>query len=131
MKEKIEENKTPLILGVLIVVAVLIYFYRNKLASVFLYGEGNATTSVDTGVVSNVVSSSNNSSDDTILKKGSTGEKVKTLQQLLNIKHGNNTPQILPYLVPDGQFGPATERMLQKWTGKTSISINELTKALK
>ena len=135
MKDKIQENKVPFIVGILVLVAVLIYFYQNKLASFFLYGgAASNSNSVNTGAVSNTGSNSSNSSsfnNDTILKKGSTGGAVEMLQQLLNVKHGNNRPQILPYLVADGKFGSATETMLKKWTGKTSISINELTKALK
>lgn len=132
MKARIQENKTPLIVGVLILIAILIYVYQNKLASFFLYGGASSSAAVSSGanVVSNSGNNSSNVSDDTILKKGSTGDNVKKLQQLLNIKHGNNKPQILPYLVEDGNFGNATEVMLKKWTKKTSISIAELIKAL-
>lgn len=131
MKDKIQENKVPFIVGILILVAVLIYFYQNKLASFFLYGGAASNDATNTGVSTNTNTTVTNSSGNTtILKKGSTGEQVKMLQQLLNVKHGNNKPQILPYLVDDGKFGSATETMLKKWTGKTSISINELTKAL-
>lgn len=131
MKDKIQENKVPFIVGILVLVAVLIYFYQNKLASFFLYGGAASNDATNTGVSTNTNTTVTNSSgNNTILKKGSTGDQVKMLQQLLNVKHGNNKPQILPYLVDDGKFGSATETMLKKWTGKTSISINELTKAL-
>jgi peptidoglycan hydrolase-like protein with peptidoglycan-binding domain len=133
MNQKIEENKVPLIVGILVLVVVLIYFYQDKLAKFLFYGNDSIDKKNEvTGSTNTAVSSSNSSSsNDTILKKGSSGEKVQMLQGLLNVKHGNNKPQIIPYLVADGKFGTATESMLKKWTGKTSISINELTKALK
>jgi peptidoglycan hydrolase-like protein with peptidoglycan-binding domain len=131
MKEKIEKNKVPLIVGILVLVVVLIYFYQDKLAKFLFYGNDSIDKKNEVTGSTNTAVSSNNSSNDTILKKGSSGEKVEMLQGLLNVKHGNNKPQIIPYLVVDGKFGTATESMLKKWTGKTSISINELTKALK
>lgn len=131
MKEKIEENKVPLIVGILVLVVVLIYFYQDKLAKFLFYGNGSIDKKNEVAGSTNTAVTSNNSSNNTILKKGSSGEKVQMLQELLNVKHGNNKPQIIPYLVVDGKFGTATESMLKKWTGKTSISINELTKALK
>ncbi|MBL4650560.1 MAG: hypothetical protein JKY03_12585, partial [Aureispira sp.] len=50
MKEQIQENKVPLIVGALVLVALLIYFYQNQLASFFLYGRETSNDSTNTGV---------------------------------------------------------------------------------
>lgn len=134
MTKTLKKHKTSVIAGLVLVALVLAYFYRENLKTAFRKNSilpSNATTVVNTTGSSVSTSSNNSVNNDAILKKGSTGQQVRKLQQLLNVKHGNNTPQIIPYLVEDGNFGTLTENMLKKWTGKTSISINELIKALK
>jgi hypothetical protein len=130
MTKTLKKHKNTVVAGLVLVVFVLVYFYRDSLKSMFLK---NSISTPNAATVStpSVSSPSSNLSNDTILKKGSSGEQVKRLQELLNIKHGNNKPQIIPYLKEDGNFGTLTEKMLKKWTGKTSISINQLIKALK
>lgn len=128
MTKIFKENKSLIIPGLLLLFVLLAYFSR---ASWLPYIQGKKTTASSSG--SNPTTVSTNSSplsNDSILKKGSSGPKVRELQELLNTKHKKNTPQFLPLLVLDGQFGLKTETMLKKWTDKTSISINQLIKAL-
>lgn len=136
MKENIQKHKVPLIVGTLIIVALLIYVYQNKLASFFLYPGANAPGSITTGaaVNTNVSNSSNNSSssltNDTVLKKGDRGDKVGELQSLLNkglVKAGVGYAT----LAVDESFGSKTEGALYLLTGKKSISINEFNTFLK
>lgn len=131
MKEKIQENKVPLIVGVLVLAVVLFYIYQDKLAKFFLYRGETSTGAVNTGAVT--VSSPSNSSNtgstvatatnDTVLKKGSSGTKVKELQILMN-KAVESKSQYAP-LATDGVFGAATELRLYELTLKRSISINQ------
>lgn len=131
MTKILKENKQALIYGLVLVALVIVYFKRNSIKNFF--SRSNSTSSNNTANTASYTSSvsSNAANNDLVLSKGSTGEQVRHLQQLLNIKHGNNKPQIIPYLAEDGNFGTATEAMLKKWTGKTSLSINQLIKALK
>jgi len=131
MTKTLKENKQALIAGLVLIALVIAYFKRDHIKSFFQRGALVSPNPATANAASTSISNASNTNDDTILKKGSTGEQVQTLQQLLNVKHGNNKPQIIPYLIEDGNFGVLTENMLEKWTGKTSISINELIKALK
>ncbi|BDS12986.1 peptidoglycan-binding domain-containing protein [Aureispira anguillae] len=130
MKKTLETHKKPLIMGFLLIALVLTYFNRDKLIQFFEQAK-QPPVSPSKGSNSTTAQLSSTASNDTLLSKGSEGEKVKELQRLLNVKHGNNKPQLLPFLVEDGKFGAKTEAMLKKWTGRTSISIQELIKALK
>lgn len=126
MKKTLKKNKQALIMGLVLIALVIAYIKRDDLQHFFRKSEKMHFKSEE--------NSTNfthfNTTNDTILKKGSTGEQVRKLQQLLNDKHGKSKPQILPLLIEDGNFGPKTETMLKKWTGKTSISINQLIKDL-
>ena len=126
MTETLKQNKQALIYGLVLVALVIAYFKRDTIKDFFSKSSSTSNTATSTPSVS-----SNSLNEDSILSKGSTGKQVQQLQELLNIKHSNNKPQIIPFLVEDGNFGAATESMLKKWTGKTSISINQLIKALK
>ena len=130
MKENIQKHKVPLIVGTLIIVALLIYVYQNKLASFFLYPGANAPGSITTGaaVNTNVSNSSNNSSssltNDTVLKKGDQGDKVAELQVLMNKKMEDKNFGFAALTV-DKNFGPKTEGALYNLISKKSISINQ------
>ena len=128
MTETLQKNKQVLIYGLVLVALVIVYFKRNTIKDFFRKSTSSPATNAANPTPSISSSTANN---DSLLSKGSSGEQVRRLQELLNIKHGNNKPQIIPYLVEDGKFGAATENMLKKWTGKTSITINQLIKALK
>ncbi len=54
---------------------------------------------------------------DGILRRGSTGEPVKTLQQRLNAALGIQ-------LAVDGEFGPATERALKDFQARAHIDVD-------
>jgi len=129
MKETVKKNKETFIAGLMLITFVLVYFKRDTIKDFFSKSSNASTASTNTAST-NTTSIVSIGTADTILKKGSSGEQVVRLQELLNVKHGNNKPQIIPFLVADGKFGTATESMLKKWTGKTSISINQLIKAL-
>lgn len=126
MKKTLKKNKQVLLAGLVLIALVVVYFKRASIGNFFSRAE--KLPSSDAASTTNFIPV--NSSNDTILSKGSTGGQVRQLQQLLNEKHRNNKPQIIPLLVEDGNFGPKTEAMLKKWTGKTSISINQLVKDL-
>jgi hypothetical protein len=130
MKEIIQENKVPLIVGTLALIAVLIYVYQNKLAEFFLYRGETSKGAVNTGAVSNTVSNPSNNSNtattmtnDTVLKKGDQGTKVGELQDLIN-KGLVKSNMAYATLVVDKNFGAKTENALYLLTGKRSISIN-------
>lgn len=134
MTKTLKKHQTSVTAGLVLIALLVVYFYRENLKTAFQKNTilpSNAATLASTESSSVSASSSNNASNDTPLKKGSTGEKVKELQRLINVKHQNYTPRLAPNLVVDGQFGTKTEILLKKYTGKTSISINELIKALK
>lgn len=52
-----------------------------------------------------------------VLKRGDKGEAVKAVQVLLNLRAGGN-------LEPDGSFGPATERAVKAYAGKTTCDAS-------
>jgi peptidoglycan hydrolase-like protein with peptidoglycan-binding domain len=131
MTKTLKENQQALIYGLVLIALVIAYFKRDTIKDFFSKSAPSSSSNASSTATSTPSIPSKTLNDETILSKGSSGEQVLRLQQLLNIKHGNNKPQIIPYLVEDGNFGTATESMLKKWTGKTSISINQLIKALK
>lgn len=77
-----------------------------------------------------------NSSNDTVLKYGSRGEDVKTLQRWLNAKivfyyadRGSRpiyNGQTINSLVVDGIFGVKTQAAVKWWFNKDSVTLNEL-----
>lgn len=131
MTKTLKKNKTPLIAGLILVLALVAYFYRDNIKSFFakdaLLTPSKPTTAVNTASTSgsNPSTSTNTSmTNDTVLKKGSRGAKVKELQVLINkgLKAKNMG---FPNLAEDGIFGAKTESRLQLLIGKKSISINE------
>ncbi|WP_052600222.1 peptidoglycan-binding protein [Aureispira sp. CCB-QB1] len=126
MKASLKKNKQVLVAGLVLIALVVLYAKRDSIRNFFR--KSDKMPSSYAANTTNFIPV--NTSNDTILKKGSTGGQVRQLQQLLNEKHRNNKPQIIPLLVEDGNFGPKTEAMLKKWTGKTTISINQLVKDL-
>lgn len=117
-------------MGLLVLALLLTYFYRNNLINFFEKAKQRPSKSATSTAVLTSLTSSNTVNKDAILSKGSKGEAVRMLQKLLNDKHRQNTPTFTPLLVEDGKFGALTETMLKKYTNKTSISINQLLKAL-
>lgn len=115
----LKKYKIPILIGVLFLVIAVAYSYRDKIP---FYAKKKPQTDPI------LITSSNNG--ETRLSKGSRGEEVVELQRMLNEKHRSTPPQIIPLLLEDGIFGNRTETMLKKWTGKTSVTIKELQKAL-
>lgn len=129
MKKTLKNNKQALIAGLVLIALVIAYFKREQIKEFF----SKSSSSNNSPVLANYTTTPKPSSTanyDTILSKGSTGDQVRKLQQLLNDKHRQQTPTFIPLLVEDGQFGSKTETMLKKYTGKTSISINQFIKTL-
>lgn len=133
MKETAIKYRKPIIAGVLLLVLVLGYFYRDKWMGLFSRDENPSTTDKVTSTSSSTNSSSSSSNvidKDKVLKRGDKGVSVEELQRLMNAELKNHTPTLLEYLVVDGVFGPKTEEMLMHitrgdWDGqKKSISIN-------
>jgi peptidoglycan hydrolase-like protein with peptidoglycan-binding domain len=127
MINTLKQNKQALIYGLVLVALVIVYFKRETIKDFFSKSTSSPATST-----ANLTPSvaSNTANNDSLLSNGSTGEQVQRLQQLLNEKNNKSQPTFLLPLVEDGNFGKKTETMLKKYTGKTSISINQLIKAL-
>lgn len=131
MNKTLKNNKQALIGGLVLIALVIAYFKRDAIKD--LFSKSDKLPSNNAPVLASTTTSpkpSSSAKDDIILSKGSTGEEVRKLQQLLNDKHRQNTPTFIPLLVEDGKFGSKTETMLKKYTGKTSISINQFIKTL-
>ena len=77
-------------------------------------------------VVVTIVLVRNNESGDTVfpLQKGSTGDEVKKLQEVLNSKQTGVT------IDEDGVFGTKTESLLVTVTGKASLTKREYKKLI-
>lgn len=129
MTKTLKKNQQALIYGLVLVTLVISYFKRDTIKDFFNKSD-KATSNNATSTASNTASIVSNANAETILKNGSTGEQVRRLQELLNEKNNKSRPTFLLPLVVDGKFGKKTEIMLKKYTGKTSISINQLIKAL-
>lgn len=129
MTKTLKKNQQALIYGLVLVALVIAYFKRDAIKDFFNKSD-KATSNKATSTASNTASIASNTNTETILKNGSTGEQVRRLQELLNEKNNKSRPTFLLPLVVDGKFGKKTEIMLKKYTGKTSISINQLIKAL-
>lgn len=133
MTKTFKKHKTTLMAGLVLVLCVAVYFYRDEIKSFF--SKGSSLSSAGTTVASTSTpsimspSTTTNTSDtnDTVLKKGSQGQKVKELQVLIN-KRLEAANMGFPKLVEDGIFGAKTESRLQLLIGKKSISINEFKK---
>lgn len=127
----LKKHKSSIIAGLVLVLCLAAYFYRENLKTFFSKNvvlPSNSTAVVNTSTAS--VSSptvSDTATNDTILKRGSKGAKVKELQELIN-KRMRATNMGFPELAEDGIFGAKTESRLQLLTGKKSISINEFLK---
>jgi hypothetical protein len=128
--KKIKENKPLIMGGVFLLVFVMVFFARDKIADFFKGGttadgaiQTNATTSA-------AINAAGIATDDTILSRNSPHrDKVRELQELIN---KNKNPQMFPTdLVVDGAFGAKTEQALVLLTGKKSITINEFKTLLK
>ncbi len=127
MKKTLKKNQQALIWGLVVIALIIVYVKRDVLKTFFSKSKKLPSTPAATTVSTN---SSTLSENDIVLKKGSSGTQVRKLQQLLNDKHRQSTPTFTPLLVEDGKFGALTETMLKKYTGKTSITLNQLLKAL-
>jgi len=129
MKKTLKKNQQALIAGLVLIALVIAYFKREALKDFFSKSDKLPSNNAAT-TVSNTSEPSTLSENDIVLKQGSSGVQVRKLQQLLNDHHRQNKPTFIPVLVEDAKFGALTEAMLKKYTGKTSISINQLLKAL-
>jgi peptidoglycan hydrolase-like protein with peptidoglycan-binding domain len=130
MTETLKQNKQALIYGLVLVALVIVYFKRDTIKDFFSKSVNSSSSNSESTANKTPSVVSNTGNDATILSQGSTGEQVRRLQQLLNNKNNKSQPTFLLPLVEDGNFGKKTETMLKKYTGKTSISINQLIKAL-
>lgn len=129
--ETVTKNKKALAVVVLLVLALVAYFTKNKWMPMFSKDQtapapnttniGSSSTSTNTTLAT--------ATDDTILKRGSKNDKVKELQQLLNQHLTSNFATYSPLtpLVVDGDFGSKTEARLLLFTNneKNQISINQ------
>lgn len=119
MKEKLIQYRKPLLAGGLLVLLLVLYFYRHK-----IFKKSFSPTTKTPAVNNN--SSTSNTADKSLLQKGSKGQQVRQLQILLNDEHKKHTPTFIPLLVEDGIFGTKTEQMLVKYTTQSSITLEQL-----
>ncbi len=118
MKEKLIQYRKPLLAAGLLVLLLVLYFYRHK-----IFKKSLAPTTPTPAV--NGSPNSSNSSQETILQKGSKGEQVRQLQFLLNQEHRKHAPTFIPLLEEDGIFGEKTEQMLFRYTKQNSITLQQ------
>ncbi|WP_052596106.1 peptidoglycan-binding protein [Aureispira sp. CCB-QB1] len=136
MTAKAKKNVKPMMAVALLAILVIGYFTRDKWMSLFTTGKlassnGGSTTSSK----NNSSSTSTGIKKDLVLQMGDKNDSVKELQRLLNLeydyqKQHGTTPPTEPKLALDGAFGPKTEAMLILFTGKKTITINQLIKQL-
>ncbi|WP_052599929.1 peptidoglycan-binding protein [Aureispira sp. CCB-QB1] len=119
MKEKLIQYQKPLLAVGLLVLLLVLYFYRHRLFKGTLLAGAKPT-------VVNSTSNSFTAPQAVILKKGSQGEQVRQLQQLLNQEHQKHAPTFIPLLEEDGIFGDRTEQMLLRYTQQKSITLAQL-----
>lgn len=140
---KVKRRKFTTALVIVLLLAVLIYFFRDKL---FAQKAVTNNSFIKTGISSNYQpsrpNSSSSSSENVMLKKGSKGDEVKELQRLLNHKQKTTIPKADSplfllhgamkgsLLVVDGKFGVKTEQALHRWTGLSSITLAQARKVL-
>jgi len=129
MTETIKNNQQALMYGLVLIALVIVYFKRDTIKD-FFSKSGKSTSSTATSTGNNTPSIVSNANTETVLRNGSTGKQVLRLQELLNSKNSKSQPTFLLPLAEDSNFGKKTETMLKKYTGKTSISITQLIKAL-
>ena len=119
MKEKLIQYKKPLLAAGLLVLLLVLYFYRAKIF------KGISSTGTTT-VINTSASSSTASEENKVLQRGSNGEAVRQLQLLLNEEHRKHAPTFIPLLEEDGVFGAKTESMLLLYANQSSISLAQL-----
>jgi hypothetical protein len=144
MTEKIKQNKMVTAVLLVTLIAVLIYFFRDKLFTekspeVDVTG-GNTYTSNSNSSTNSTASSSTNK-EYVVLQLGSSGAAVKELQQLLNAKHRMydrdigggiiiNDVSRLGLVEENGVFDSRTKQVLQQWTPLDSITLSQARKIL-
>lgn len=115
------KSKKGMGLILLIIGAVLVWYFWGAKIKAFLgitpkAGASKGATATKRGTTPS----------DPVLKMGSKGQYVKTLQERLNKANASLTA-----LAVDGDFGPKTEARLKALTGKTSIKLSALDAAIK
>jgi hypothetical protein len=138
MNAKTAKNYKPQMMAAAIFAILIIgYFTKDKWMNFFTTGKiasSNGNSSSNNTSSSSTSSSSSSSTGikkDLVLKKGDTNDSVKELQRILNLEHDYQTenstaPPSLPKLSTDRVFGSKTEAMLNLFTSKNSITINQL-----
>lgn len=124
MKKSLKKHQQALLIGLVLILLIITYFKREDIKAFF----DKSPQPYKPNSVEKTPTTSNNSN---LLQRGSTGEQVRKLQVILNDHHRQHKPTFIPLLTEDGVFGSKTESMLEKYTGKTAITLSQLTKALK
>ncbi|MGH1338721.1 MAG: peptidoglycan-binding domain-containing protein [Aureispira sp.] len=140
--EKAKQNKTMTAVIAAVILATLVYFFRDKIFTKNAVEKDEYIQTSPSTTSQPSRSSSSNSGENNMLSKGSSGSDVKELQGLLNHKQrttipDKNSPLVLLHgamqgslLTEDGQFGAKTEQALYRWTNLTSITLAQARKAL-
>ena len=123
MKATLKENKSLLIAGLVLIALILAYFKRESIKEFFSKSQPVNALNVPSPTASTAPTSTV-SNNDTILKKGSSGTKVRELQVLMNTAILKVNPNYL-MLTTDSNFGAKTEDRLFLLTGVKRISINQ------
>ncbi|MBL4650826.1 MAG: hypothetical protein JKY03_13930 [Aureispira sp.] len=123
MKATLKKNKSVLIAGLVLIALILAYFKRDSIKEFFSKSKPEKALNVpspNTSAAPTPTVSNNN----TVLKKGSSGVKVRELQVLMNTAILKVNPNYLT-LATDSNFGAKTEDRLFLLTGVKIISINQ------
>ena len=127
MKKILKKNKSLIIAGLVLSAVILAYFKRESIKTFFSKSKPSSPLNVSTATASPSITPTTPivpNEDDILLKKGSSGPKVKELQVLMNNSVLAVNPNN-PTLVTDGSFGSKTEDRLYFLTLRKSISINQ------
>lgn len=127
MKKILKKNKSLIITGLVLIAVILAYFKRESIKTFFSKSKPSSPLNVSTATASPSTTPTTPivpNEDDVLLKKGSSGLKVKELQVLMNNSVLAVNPNN-PTLATDGNFGAKTEDRLEFLTGRKSISINQ------
>jgi hypothetical protein len=122
MKKTLKENKSLIIAGLVLIALVLAYFKRESIKEFF--SKSKPTNALNVTNPSTSTAPTSTANNDTVLKRGSSGAKVRELQVLMNTAILKVNPNYLT-LTTDSNFGAKTEDRLFLLTGVKRISINQ------
>lgn len=124
-----QRYKGLLTFAVVVAVVVFAYLHRNKIAAALGMRSASIVPTPNDGKATSVNTAAPQYTDNTVLKKGMRGDKVRELQVLLNmaLKAQQKAGKLKGHelLIEDGIFGSKTLELLLALTLKGEISLND------